>query len=115
MKTHKNLDVWKMSIDFVQETYQTSKSFPREELYGIVSQLRRASVSVPSNIAEGFARPGKKELLRFLYFSLGSLSEIETLLIICRRLNYPVGALEELLIPIRRKLINLIKYIKSKG
>ncbi len=57
--THKDLDVWKKSIDFVTSIYKITKSFPREELYGLVSQIRRASVSIPSNIAEGAVRKGK--------------------------------------------------------
>jgi four helix bundle protein len=88
MKTHKDLDVWKNSIDFVTEIYRITKEFPKEELYGLVSQLRRASVSIPSNIAEGSARKGNQEFKQFLFISLASSSEIDTQLIIARNLNY---------------------------
>jgi four helix bundle protein len=88
MLTHKDLKVWQKSIDFVVEIYEATSTFPKEEIYGLTSQIRRASVSVPSNIAEGYGRFSDKELIRFLFISLGSASEVETQLIICNRLNY---------------------------
>ena len=84
--THKDLDVWKLGIELVQEVYEVTKVFPKEEMYGLTSQIRRAAVSIPSNIAEGYARESIKELIRFLYISLGSLSELETQLIISIKL-----------------------------
>jgi len=75
MKTHKDLDVWKRGISFVEQIYITTKKFPKEELYGLTSQLRRAAVSFPSNIAEGAARSSTKEYIQFCYIALGSLSE----------------------------------------
>ena len=87
MKTHKDLEVWKDSIDLVAMVYTETKTFPEEEKYSLVSQMRRASVTVTSNLAEGYAREGTKELVRFLYISLGSLSELETQVIISERLN----------------------------
>ena len=95
--------------------YIETKTYPDEEKYSLVSQMRRASVSVPSNIAEGYARNSIKELIRFLYISLSSLSELETQAIISNRLNYldsdKILSQIEL---IRKKLLNLIKYHKSK-
>ena len=88
MKTHKDLIVWQKSIDFVTKIYQSTKNFPREEIYGITSQIRRASVSVPTNIAEGSGRKNPKELNQFIYISLGSASELETLMLIANNLNY---------------------------
>lgn len=88
MKTHKDLDVWKKSIEFVSEIYQVTSSFPKEELYGLTSQIRRAAISIPSNISEGAARNHKKEFKQFLYISLSSCSEIETQIIIARNLGY---------------------------
>ncbi|MFQ6023011.1 MAG: four helix bundle protein [Acidiferrobacterales bacterium] len=78
MKTHKDLEVWQAAIDLAREVYEATRSYPDEEKFGLVSQMRRCAVSIPSNIAEGAARSGKKELLRFLYVALGSLSELDT-------------------------------------
>jgi four helix bundle protein len=75
---HKDLDVWKRSMDLVVKVYQITKLFPDTEKYGLTSQMRRAAVSIPSNIAEGAARKGDKEFIQFLYISIGSLSELET-------------------------------------
>ena len=88
MKTHKDLDVWKDSIQLVLKTYKMTKGFPKEELYGLTSQIRRSAVSVPANISEGSARNYSKEFIRFLRIAQASLSETETLLHIGHRLNY---------------------------
>jgi four helix bundle protein len=74
MKTHKDLDVWKDSIELVIQIYQVTKEFPREELYGLTSQIRRAAVSVPAIISEGSARNYTKEFIRFLRIAQASLS-----------------------------------------
>jgi len=78
VRDHKELDVWKTSVELVTEVYVATKTFPKEELYGLTNQLRRAAVSVPSNIAEGAARQTTKEFVQFLYISLGSVAEVET-------------------------------------
>ena len=88
MKTHKDLDVWKDSIELVVEAYQVTKGFPKEELYGLTSQIRQAVVSVPANISEGSARNYTQEFIRFLRIAQASLSEFETLLLISLKLNY---------------------------
>lgn len=88
MKTHKDLDVWKNSISLVKEIYIVSKLFPKDELYGLTNQIRRSAVSVASNIAEGAARNYEKEFIRFLYIAKGSLSELETQIIIAKELEY---------------------------
>ena len=88
MKTHKELDVWKDSIELVVMTYTITKNFPKEELYGITNQIRRAVVSIPLNISEGSGRNYSAEFTRFLKISQGSLSEFETLLHISLRLHY---------------------------
>ena len=69
MKNHKDLDVWQQSIDLAQQIYEVTKTYPKEELYGLVSQMRRCSVSVASNIAEGAARQGSKEFIQYLYIA----------------------------------------------
>jgi four helix bundle protein len=88
MKTHKDLDVWKDSIDFITKIYRMTSLFPKEELYGITSQIRRSAVSIPSNIAEGAARKFTNEFRQFLYISLSSSAELNTQLIISNNLGY---------------------------
>lgn len=114
MATHKNLEVWKKSIDFVIDIYTTTNSYPPDEKYGLVSQIRRASVSIPSNIAEGAGRRGDKENLYFLNIALGSISEIETQLIISQKLKFIKSSeLLNKLINIRQMLVSYIKYLNS--
>jgi four helix bundle protein len=116
MKTHKDLDIWKRGIEFVEKIYKDTTKFPKEELYGLTSQIRRAAISYPSNIAEGAARSSKKEFAQFLYIALGSLSEVETQLIISEKLEYLIAAnLLEEVESLRRMTLSFIKYIKSKG
>jgi four helix bundle protein len=88
MNTHHNLNVWKLSIRLVTDIYVATKIFPVDEKYGLTSQIRRCAVSVPSNIAEGAARKNSTEYAHFLRISLGSLSELETQLIISNHLGY---------------------------
>ena len=91
-----------------------TKNFPKEERFGLISQMRRAAVSYPSNIAEGSARSSKKELFQFLYYSMGSLSEIETQSIIAKELGYIKDAdLLPEIEALRRMTLNFIKYQKS--
>ncbi|WP_319524659.1 four helix bundle protein [uncultured Desulfosarcina sp.] len=113
---HKDLEVWKKSIDTVIEIYRLSDAFPKSEIYGLTSQLRRAAVSIPSNIAEGAARGSDKEFLYFLNIASGSLAEVETQIIIAKRLGY-VTTEEQILEnvkTIRKMLAGLIKYLKKK-
>ena len=77
MKTFRDLFIWQKSIDLVTKIYIKTNSFPKEETYGLTSQIRRCSVSIPSNIAEGYGREGNKEYLRFLNISLSSLFELQ--------------------------------------
>jgi four helix bundle protein len=86
--TYSDLEVWRASMDLVVRVYEITRGFPKEEVYGLTSQLRRAAVSVASNIAEGKGRSSDKELVQFLNHSRGSLFEIETQIAIARRLNY---------------------------
>ncbi len=88
MNTHRDLIVYQKSIEFVTEIYALTANFPKSEQFGIISQMRRCAVSIPSNIAEGSARNHIKEFIQFLYISLGSASELETQLIISRNLNF---------------------------
>jgi four helix bundle protein len=88
MKPHTNLAAWKLSMALAKKLYSVTALFPQAEKYGVVSQIRRASVSVPSNIAEGTARKGSKETVQFLYISIGSISELETLLMLSNSLGF---------------------------
>ena len=72
IKNFRDLKIWQRGVRLVEDIYQTTKNFPKEEVYGLTGQLRRAAVSIPSNIAEGFARSSNKEYKQFLYFALGS-------------------------------------------
>ncbi|MCF6308747.1 MAG: four helix bundle protein [Flavobacteriaceae bacterium] len=85
---HKELDVWKKSMSLVTLIYKISNDFPKTEIYGLTSQIRRAAVSIPSNIAEGSGRKGDKELIQFISIALGSLSEVETQYLIAINLTY---------------------------
>ena len=88
MTTHKDLNVWKKSMNLVVLTYKITSQFPKEELFGLASQMRRAAVSIPSNIAEGHGRNSEKDLVRFLYFALGSASELETQILLSQNLGF---------------------------
>ncbi len=113
-QTHKDLEIWQRGIDFVSRIYLATKRVPKEEEYGLKSQMRRAAVSFPANIAEGAARASKKEYTQFLYIALGSLSELETQLMIADKLGYLKAAeLLDEVETLRRKTLNLIKYMKS--
>lgn len=80
MPNYKNLDTWKISMQLVKEVYLLTKKFPKEEIYALTSQCKRAAVSIPANIAEGLGRQYKKDTLQFLHISIGSIYELETLL-----------------------------------
>ena len=117
MVNHKDLDAWKLSIEFVSDIYNITKTFPKDEFYGLTNQIRRSAVSIPSNIAEGSARQSDKELIQFLYIALGSLSELETQLIIAKNLAYisNIENLTDSLVSIRKLIVGLIKYLKEKA
>jgi four helix bundle protein len=114
-RPHKKLDVWKKSIDFVSLIYEETKSYPRDEEFGLKSQLRRAAVSVPSNIAEGLTRKTPNDKLHFLNIAQASLSEIDTQLEISLRLRYldePMYCTtEEQLVQIQKLLSGLVRKI----
>ena len=117
IKTHKDLIVWQKGVTFVTDIYKYSKSLPDDEKFGIISQLKRAAVSVPTNIAEGAARHSRKEYIQFLYISLGSASEIDTLLIIVGNLQYIEGnelsKFQQQASEIKKMLTSLIKSLNN--
>ncbi len=87
-QSHRDLKVWQISVDLVETVYRLTGSWPKHELYGLVSQVRRAAVSVPANIAEGAGRRSTGEFIQFVGIARGSLAEIETLLVVAGRLGY---------------------------
>ncbi|MFZ0034951.1 MAG: four helix bundle protein [Sedimentisphaerales bacterium] len=91
IRSFRDLEIWQRGIVLTEVVYQSTKAFPNEELYGLVSQLRRTAVLIPSNIAEGFARQHNKEYKQFLRISLGSCAELTTQVIIASKLRYIAG------------------------
>lgn len=114
-RPHYGLGAWKTSMSLVTVVYKISKSFPKEEIYGLTSQMRRAAISVPSNLAEGAARSGQREFAQFLNIARGSLSELETQLLIAVELEYMEQghAVFELLDKVSRLLTGLHKKVTA--
>jgi len=118
VKNYRDLLVWKQGIELVKIIYQLTQKFPKEEIYGLTSQIRRCAVSVPSNIAEGHARDSLKEYIQFLSISAGSLAELQTQLVIAKELR--MGQVEhveeaELLADKTLKMVrNLQRALKNK-
>lgn len=115
MKSHRDLDVWKRGVDFAVDIYKLTASFPAEEKYALSSQLKRAAVSIVSNIAEGAARQSEKEFIQFLHIAMGSAAETETQLMIAARLGL-IDNNDNLfseLEAIQKMLMGLVKYVKK--
>ncbi|AOW20601.1 four helix bundle protein [Urechidicola croceus] len=112
------LDIWKESRELVKLIYQSTKSFPQEEIYGLISQIRRSSVSVPSNIAEGCGRQSSKETIQFLFISRGSLYELETQVYLSLDLEYikkeDFNILIEKITSCKKLINGFINYYKNK-
>jgi four helix bundle protein len=117
MRDHKDLDVWKSSIDLVTEIYKLTVSFPREEMFCLTAQMRRAAISIPSNISEGAARNTDKEFLHFLFVARGSAAELETQLVIANNLGYVsnISTYMESLLVVMKLLSGLIRHYEKNG
>ncbi len=114
VRDYKDLLVWQKGIEIVDQIYEFTKSFPSEELFGLSTQLRRAAVSIPSNIAEGFARQHSKEYIQFLYVALSSCAELETQIIISFHRQYiPSSQYESFLGVLNHEMRMLRNLIKS--
>ncbi len=113
----KNIKAWQLADKLTMAIYKLTKNFPKEELYGVISQLRRAAVSVPTNIAEGATRNSSKEYIQFLYIAKGSLAETEYLLHLSRNLGYlkddEYGGLNDVRIECAKVLHGLISYVAN--
>ena len=116
VKDYKELEVWKKGILLVLQVYELTKVFPKEERYALTDQIKRAAVSIPSNIAEGASRNTTKEFVQFLYIALGSASELETQMVIAEKLCYMKSdpkLLSEITV-IRKMLNALITSLKKQ-
>lgn len=109
IKSYKDLTVWQKSVDLVQEIYLATSQLPREETYGLSGQMRRSAISIPSNIAEGQQRKGTKEFIQFLKIAYGSGAELETQLIIMKRLYAKINTSKaELLLDEIQRMLNIL-------
>jgi four helix bundle protein len=118
MKSHTDLDVWKKAVDLAAEVYKATASFPTEEKYGLVSQMRRAAVSIASNIAEGAARTSRREFMQFLSIASRSASELNTQFIISRRVaigdDHTLAQLEQNLFRVSQMIQGLLRSINKQ-
>jgi four helix bundle protein len=113
-RNYRDLIAWQKAMDLVDLVYQATKTFPKEEMYGLANQLRRAAVSIPSNIAEGQGRQTAPDFLRFLAIGHGSLREAETQVMIARRQGYLTAEQEEALLNLSAETGRLIKGLMNK-
>jgi len=115
--SYENLDVWKQGCDAAIRVYGLTKSFPREEVFGLTSQIRRAAVSIPSNIAEGFGRGTDKEKIQFYIIARGSVAEVKTQLFLAKELKYVEDEQYKIMadeLTIIHKMLNkMISYLKD--
>jgi four helix bundle protein len=113
IKIYRDLDIWGKGIGIVRDIYKSTEKFPKRETYGLISQMRRAAISIPSNVVEGFRRYHNKEYKQFLYISLGSCAELETQITIAKELEYIPNDEEAILLEkldhLCRMTTNLIK------
>ena len=118
-RSYQDLELWQRAMDLVIECYRATKRFPNSEIYGLVSQIQRAAVSVPANIAEGQGRQHKAEFIQHLSIAYGSLTELETHIQIAQRLNYlPSDDMQQLLLrtgEVGRLLNGLLRFLRRKS
>lgn len=116
INSHKDLKVWQESMLLVEDIYRLTALFPKEEMYGLTSQLKRCAISIPSNIAEGAGRSGKAEYVRFLNIAMGSLSEVDTQLEIAVRLSFSQGedVIFKRIFYIKNRVAKMIKSLKAE-
>jgi four helix bundle protein len=119
LRNYKELEVWKRAYHLALEVYGLTKDFPGDEKYGLTSQIRRAAVSIPSNVAEGYGRKSTKEYLQSLYVAYGSICELETQILLAGDLGYlqdePLQKLLKEIGDTERMLMALIKSLKGKA
>ena len=119
LKSYRDLEVWKKSIELAEQVYRLSAKFPAEERFGLTSQIRRAAASVAANIAEGAAREGTREFLQFLGIAGGSLAEVETFLVLAEKLGMAtaeeIGAVQMQAATVGRMLNGLKRSLRSRA
>ncbi|MEZ4672031.1 MAG: four helix bundle protein [Anaerolineae bacterium] len=119
MSDYRKLGVWQKACDLAVDVYKATGNFPKEEMFGQISQIRRAATSVPANIAEGAGRGSRADYVRFLYIAMGSINELETHLVIAQRLGYlspePHQQLEGQITEVRRMLSGLINSMTPRS
>jgi four helix bundle protein len=118
ISSFRELRAWQLGMDLAERVYQFTNSYPKSELYGLTSQMRRAAISVPSNLAEGHARDSSKEFIHFIAISVGSICELETQILLSHRLQYintvDLESILDLLVGTRKTICGLQKALKSK-
>ena len=113
--THKDLEVWKKTMDLAAHVYSLTAQFPKEELYGLTSQIRRSAVSIPSNIAEGAAKHSRNEFIQFLHIASGSVAKLETQLLLAIRMGFISGdSIISHIQEVRKLLLGLLRSLKKK-
>ena len=113
IKSFKDLTVWKEAMNLVEMIYLQTRKFPKEEMYGLTSQIRKSTVSIPANIAEGNGRKSRKEYLQFLSIANGSIAELETHLIIAERLNFLTKETAEQLMTQLQSVARLLQALRN--
>jgi len=114
LNSYKELIVWQKSFELVKKIYKTTENFPKSEIYGLTSQIRRASISIPSNIAEGFVRKHKKEFSQFISISFGSGAELETQILLSKELKFITDKEFDELNCLLQEIMKMLNSLKSK-
>ena len=117
VRDFKELDVWRVAMHIASLTYQETRALPEDERFGLISQMRRTAVSIPSNIAEGYGRGSRQDYIRFLQIARGSACELETQVLLCRQLDYKMEA-ETILLQLRgwhQLMYRLLQSLRSDG
>jgi four helix bundle protein len=114
VESYRRLSVWQKAMSLAEAVYRVTEGLPKSEMFGLTSQMRRAAVSVPSNIAEGKERGSDREFLRFLAISMGSLAELETQYLLSQRLGYLQGADVEALAPLMDETGKMLRSFKKR-
>lgn len=118
IQSFRDLEVWQKAMDLAEQVYLLTNTFPKEELFGMTSQMRRAATSVPANIAEGWARRGTKEFLQFLNIAAGSLRELETYLLLAERIGIVKQARAQALLQtleiLSKQMVNLQRSLRQR-